>query len=64
MKLHELFTVKESVNYNGAFWLSQVKGSDSPVSPVGAVPKAQRINTKKAPIYVKKSNKTSRSSRA
>ena len=47
---------RESVNYNGAFWLSQVQGSDSPVSPVGAVPKAQRINTKKAPINVKKSD--------
>jgi len=47
---------RESVNYNGAFWLSQVQGSDSPVSPVGAVPKGQRINTKKAPINVKKSD--------
>ena len=47
---------KESVNYNGAFWLSQVQGSDSPVSPVGSVPKGQRINTKKAPNVTKKLN--------
>lgn len=47
---------RESVNYNGAFWLSQVQGSDSPVSPVGAVPKGQRINTKKAPNVTKKLN--------
>lgn len=47
MKLHELFIAKESVNYNGAFWLSQVQGSDSPVSPVGAVPKAQQKQNKK-----------------
>ena len=47
---------KESVNYNGAFWLSQVQGGDSPVSPVGAVPKGQRINTKKAPNVTKKLN--------